>query len=286
MKRIILFCAVSAFIFTSCVKSSSEYKSLQAENDSLALAAARANSEFEQIMTLLNEVDANFQSIKSAEDYLTVQSSSPDEISPSARDRIQDNIQFVTETLDKNRKQIADLEDRLKKSNLNSTQLSKTLDNLRRELTEKTNSLATLREELAKRERQIAELTENVNLLSNDVKTLSEESSVRQQVINRQQAELNVAYYCFGTSRELKDMKIVANGQVAPNFNRNLFVTIDNLHTQKVIPLYAKKGKLISKHPVGSYDFVKDATGNVELQIFNPMAFWSLTKYLIIEVKI
>ena len=286
MKKTVLFCAVSAFIFTSCVKNSSEYKALQAKNDSLATVAVKANIEFDQIMTLLNEVETNFQSIKSAENYLTTQSSNSGELSPSVRDRIQNDMQLITETLEKNRQQIADLDERLKKSNLNSAQLSKTLDNLRRELTEKTNSLATLREELAKRDRQIAELTENVNLLSEDVKTLSDESNARQQVIDQQQAELNVAYYCFGTSRELKDMKILVSGQLGTNFNRNLFIKIDNLNTQKVIPLHAKKGKLISKHPAGSYEFVKDITGKVELQIFDPKMFWSLTKYLVIEVNV
>ena len=286
MKRIILFCAVSAFIFTSCVKNSSEYKALQAKNDSLALVAAKAGIELDQIMTLMNEVEANFQSIKSAENYLTLQSNTSGDLSPSVRDRIQNDMQFVTETLEKNRRQIADLEEALNKSTVNSSQLSNTVANLRRELEEKTRSLVTLREELAKRDRQIAELTENVALLSNDVKTLSDESNARQQVINRQQTELNTVYYCFGTAKELKDMQVLVKGQLGANFNRDYFVTIDNLNTKKVIPLYAKKGKLVSKHPAGTYEFVTDAYGKVELQILDPRNFWSLTKYLVIEVKV
>ena len=286
MKRTVLFCALFALFFTSCVKSSSEYKALQAKNDSLALAALNANTELNQILSLMNEVEANFQNIKSAENFLTLQSSASDELTPSIRDRIQNDMQLITETLEKNRQQIADLEEKLKKSNINSSQLSKTMDNLRRELEEKTNSLAILREELAKRDQQIAELTTSVNLLSEDVKVLSEESSARQQVIDRQQAELNAAYYCFGTSRELKDIKIVVKGQIGTDFNRDSFIKIDNLHTQKIIPLYAKSGKLISKHPEGTFEFVKDAFGQVELRILNPESFWSLTKFLVIEVKV
>ena len=285
MKKTVLFCCVCALIFTSCVKNSSQYKAMQAENDSLSLAAMRANVELDQIMQMLNEVEENFQSIKSAEDYLTTLSTSSDELTPSTHDRIQNDMQLITDILEKNRQQIADLEDKLKKSSVNSTQLSKTLDNLRKELTEKTNSLATLREELAKRDQQIAELTENVNLLTGDVKTLSEESNVRQQVIDRQQAELNAAYYRFGTSRELKDAKIVVKNQVGTDFNRDSFIKIDDLHTLQVIPLYAKSGKLVSKHPAGSYEFVKDTFGQIELRILNPDSFWSLTKYLVVEVK-
>ena len=286
MKKTVLFCTVCALLLTSCGKNSSQYKALQAEKDSLALVAIRANVELEQIMQMLNEVEENFQSIKSAENYLTLQSSKTDDLTPSARDRIQNDMQFITDILEKNRQQIANLETKLKTSSVNSTQLSKTLDNLRRELEEKTNSLATLREELAKRDEQIAELTENVNLLTDDVRTLLEESSARQQVIDQQQAELNVAYYRFGTSRELKDAEVLVKGQVGSNFDRNAFIQIDDLHTQTLIQLYAKSGKLISKHPDGSYEFVKDAYGQVELRILNPESFWSLTKYLVIEVKV
>jgi chromosome segregation ATPase len=268
------------------VKNSSEYKALQAKNDSLALAATKANVELDQIMTLFNEVEDNFRSIKSAENYLSVQSGGSGELAPSVRDRIQSDMQFVTETLDKNRKQIADLEAKLKKSNLNSSQLSKTLANLHRELEEKTGLLVTLREELAKRDLQIADLTENVSRLSDNVKALAAESSARQDVINRQQTELNTVYYCFGTSQELKNQKILANGQLGADFNRDYFIRIDDLHTLKVVPLYAKKGKLISKHPAGSYAFAKDASGKAELRILNPEDFWSLTKYLVIEVNV
>jgi ABC-type transporter Mla subunit MlaD len=178
------------------------------------------------------------------------------------------------------------LEAKLKKSSINSTQLSKTLAGLRQELEQKTADLVTLRDELAKRDRQIAELTTNVTNLSNDVQNLSAESAERQEVINRQQAEINTAYYCFGTSKELKDNKILVGGQLGTNFDKNYFIKIDNLNNLTVVPLYAKKGKLISKHPGGSYQFGNDASGKAELRITNPKNFWSLTKFLVVEVDV
>lgn len=286
MKKVVVFCAVFTLIFASCVKNSSEFKALQAERDSLALVNAQTNVELDQIVSLMNDVEDNFRSIKSAENYLSVQSGTSGELTPSVRERIQSDMQFVTETLNKNRRQIADLEAKLKKSNLNSSQISKTLANLRQELEEKTESLVTLQNELAKRDQQIAELSENVNTLSNDVKNLSAESTARQAVINAQQAELNTAYYRFGTSKELKDNAILVKGQLGTNFNREFFVKIDDINTTKIIPLYAKKGKLVSKHPAGTYEFGKDANGQVELRISDPKNFWSLTKYLVVEVDV
>jgi DNA repair exonuclease SbcCD ATPase subunit len=286
MKKTVLWGAVVAIVLSSCVKNSSEYKALQAKNDSLAMVAARVDVELNQIMSLLNEVEENFQSIKSAENYLSMQTGGSGELAPSVRDRIQSDMQFVTETLEKNRQQIADLEAKLKKSTLGSSQLSKTLANLRQELEDKTQALVSLREELAQRDHQIAGLTENVSHLSDNVKALSAESSARQAVIDRQQAELDRVYYCFGTAKELKEQAILVKGQLGANFNRDYFISVDDLNTLKVVPLFAKQGKLVSKHPAGSYAFAKDEAGQAELRILDPKAFWNLTKYLVIEVKI
>ncbi|GHT72924.1 hypothetical protein AGMMS50262_03050 [Bacteroidia bacterium] len=286
MKKVILFCGVFTLIFASCVKNSSEYKRLQAENDSLTLAHAQTTNELDQMLSLLNEVEENFQSIKTAEKYLSVQSGTPGELTPSTRERIQSDMQFVTQTLEKNRQQIANLEKKLKGSNLKSSELSKTLENLRAELEEKTSSLVTLQEELAKRDQKIAELSEHVTNLSNDVQALKTQSSVQAETIAKQQTELNTVYYCYGTSSELKKQQILDGGQLGVDFNRDYFIKVKDLNTLKVIPLYAKKARLVSKHPDGSYEFIKDSNKKEELHILNPKEFWSLTKYLVIQVNV
>jgi archaellum component FlaC len=286
MKKVVLFCTVVfTIIFASCVKNSSEFKELQARNDSLTLANIQANTEVDQILELLNEVEDNFRSIKSAENYLSVQSSAPGELTPSTRDHIQSDIQFVTETLEKNRQQIASLEKKLKNSNLNSSHLSKTIEILRLELEEKTTSLVAMRDELGKKDQQIAELTTSVTNLSKDVQTLKTQSETQKETIEQQKTEMTTVYYCFGTSSELKKQNIMNGKQLGTNFNHDYFIPID-MNTMTVIPLYAKKGQLISKHPEGSYDFVKDATGQVELHILDPKNFWSLTKYLVVLVNV
>jgi predicted nucleic acid-binding Zn-ribbon protein len=287
MKKIIFICTiVFTVVMSSCVKNSSEYKTLQAEKDSLALVNAQSAAELDQILGLLNEVEDNFNSIKAAENYLSVQSNSSGELTSSTRERIQNDMKFVTETLDKNRKQIADLEKRLKASNFNSSKLSTTLKNLQAELEEKTASLLALSDELAKRDQQIAELSSHVTNLSNDVQALKTQTDAQKATIDQQQTELNTVYYCFGTSKELKDQKIVVSNQLGTDFNKDYFIKVKDLNELRTIPLLAKKGKLVSKHPEGSYEFTKDANGQVELKILNPQNFWSLTKYLVVQVNV
>lgn len=286
MKKIILICSVVALCMASCVKTSSEYKSLQAQNDSLALANAQAAGELDEILTLLNEVEDNFKSIKSAENYLAVQSNTPGELTPSTRERIHSDMKFITETLDKNRQQIAELEKKLNGSSLKSSQLQTTLNNLRTELDQKTMALVTLNEELERKNQQIAQLSEDVSTLSRDVQDLRVQSNAQQATIDQQQAEISTVYYCFGTTKELKAQKILDGDELGTNFNRDYFIRIKDYSKLTVVPLFAKRGKLVSKHPEGSYQFDKDANGQVELRILDPKNFWSLTKYLVVQVNV
>ena len=284
MKKILLF-SVLCFIFgASCVKNSSEYQQLQAQRDSLALVNAQSKAELEDILSLLNEVEENFREIKAKENYVSVQSSAIDELNPTDRERVQSDMQFISETLENNRKKIADLEARLKKSNSNSTELSKKLESLRQELSNKTNDLVALQEELAKKDLKIAEMGVSLTILANDVEYLMVQSREQQQVIQLQQTEIDKVFYCFGTARELKTEKILLNGELNPNLNLNYFRQIDN-SVRNISLLSAKKGSLMSKHPVGSYEFGYDAQGKLELRIVDAKNFWSLTKYLVIEVK-
>ena len=287
MKKVIFICTiVFAVTMSSCVKNSSEYKDLQAKNDSLTVASAQASAELDQVLEILNDVEDNFRNIKAAENYLTVQSNTSGEMTPSTRERIQSDMKFITETLEKNKTQIADLEKRLKNSNLNTTKLSTTLKNLQTELEEKTNALVELRDELAKRDRIISELSDDVTNLSFDVYTLKTQTDAQQKTIEQQQVEINTVFYCFGTSKELKDQKILVNDQLGANFNKDYFIKVKDLNQLTLVPLFAKKGKLVSKHPEGSYEFTKDAKGQVELKILDPKNFWSLTKYLVVLVNV
>jgi len=288
MKKEVLFgIVVFALIFSSsCVKNSSEYKRLQAQNDSLALVNARNTTEMDDILSLLNEVEDNFRSIKAAENYLSVQSNTSGELAPTTRERINSDMKLVTETLEKNRKKISELESKLKNSSVQSTQLQQTVNKLRVELDQKTMALVTLNEELERKSRQISELSASVSNLSKDVQDLRIQSNTQQHTIIQQQKEITKVYYCFGTSNELKRQRILVNDQIGANFNRDYFIHVNDFNKLHNIQLRAKKGKLLSKHPDGSYEFVKDANNQVELNILDPVNFWSLTKYLVVLVNV
>ncbi|GHS91307.1 hypothetical protein FACS1894203_1850 [Bacteroidia bacterium] len=287
MKQLAFFCSVLVvLLLASCSgKNSAEYKALQAEKDSLELANTKASAAMDEVLSLLNEVEDNFQSIKSAENYLQVQSSTSGDMPPSTRERIQSDMQLITETLKKNKDKISELEKKLNNSSFQSKQLQNTLENLRNQLSEKTMALVNIQEELVLRDQKIEELSGAVAVLSTDVQGLRAENNAQQETIKQQATELSTVYYCFGTAKELKAQKILTDGQLGTDFNRDYFIRIKDAKKLTEVPVFAKKAKLISKHPEGSYEATKDNTGNIVYKITDTKNFWSLTKYLVIQVN-
>lgn len=289
MKKVVLAC-VCAVLLASCGQNSTEYKKLKAENDSLKLENIKTASELDEMLSILNEVELNFQSIRDAENYLNIQQQTSGELTPGKREQLKTNMQLVSETLKKNKEQIEKLQQQLASSNLKSSELKKTVNRLSAELDQKTTMIVTLQEDLAKKNVRIQELDEMVTSLNEDVETLSATASSQSEKINAQDKELNTGYYCFGTAKELKEQKILSGGglfskskALQSGFNKDYFIKID-IREVTEIPLFSKKAKLRSNHPEGSYEFVKDEDDNLTLKITDIKQFWGLGKYLVIEV--
>lgn len=290
MKKVLLGC-ICAIMLASCGQNSADYKRLKAENDSLRLENSRNNEEMNEMLSTLNDIETDFQSIRDAENYLTIQQQTGGEMNKSRREQIKQNMQLISETLKKNKEQISQLEEKLKKSNIQSAALRKTIDRLSAELDQKATMIVALQEDLAKKNVRIQELDEMVTTLNEDVENLATTNAAQSEKISAQDKELHTAYYCFGTSKELKDQNILSGGglfskskALQSDFNKDYFISID-IREVKEIPLFAGKAKLKSNHPDGSYVFLEDEDGNLTLKITDEDEFWSLGRYLVIEVK-
>ena len=67
-------------------------------------------------------------------------------------------------------------------------------------------------------------------------------------------------------------------------FTKDYFTTAD-MRKLRDIPFDSKKAKLLTKHPAGTYEMQKDNEGYITLVITNPESFWSLSRYLVVELN-
>lgn len=285
MKKNWFLFLVMGLIVVSCtnVKESKEYKELQAQRDSLLMRSTGAESEAAEMMAVISEVEANFAKIREAEKYIATQSAQGGEMTQDTKQRVQDNFQMINEILQRNKAQLEQLNRKQSAGSREIASLKNTISRLNAEMLESSNRLTQLQEELAQKDEQIA-------LLAEDVTALAQEAEQQSVTIREQEKTLHTAYYVFGTAGELKEQKILSGGflqqtrVLQDTFNKEYFLKID-IREVTQIPLYAPKGKIWSTHPEGTYEFVKGDDGNLTFVITDTQRFWSLTKFLIIEVN-
>ena len=283
MKKLFVF-AMCMTALTACNQKSQQSADLLVaqERDSLNRIIVQKDNEINDMMATFNDIEEGFRAINAAEDRVSVARQGE---GASMKERINENMQFIQQTMQQNRELINKLRSQLRQSSVKGDQLRRTLDNLTKQLEEKDTQIKSLMAELEAKNIQITELSTQVTDLETNVATLAEESTQKSQTISTQDKQLNTAWFVFGTKKELKEQRIIEDGEVLrSNFNQDYFTKID-IRVDKEIKLYSRSAKLLTSHPAGSYRLEQDANKQYVLRIENPSQFWSTSRYLVIQVK-
>ncbi|MBO6188116.1 MAG: hypothetical protein J6O23_06370 [Prevotella sp.] len=283
MKKLFVFVmCMTAMVACNQKKSETADLRLTQQTDSLNRIIAQKDNEINDMMATMNDIEEGFRAINAAEDRVSVARQGE---GASAAERIRENMQFIQQRMQQNRELINKLRNQLRQSSVKGDELRRTLDNLTQQLEEKDSQLKALQAELEAKNIQIGELTEQVTDLSTDVSNLKEETTQKSQTITAQDKQLHTAWFVFGTKKELKEQRIIEDGEVLrSNFNQSYFTKID-IRVDKEIKLYSRSAKMLTDHPSSSYTLTQDANKQYVLRITNPEQFWSTSKYLVILVK-
>uniref|UniRef100_UPI0040284F4B Cbp1 family collagen-binding glycoprotein adhesin n=1 Tax=Prevotella sp. TaxID=59823 RepID=UPI0040284F4B len=283
--RVISICFVS---LTLLLYGCKEYKApvanrpTVAKDDSLQQIISQRDTQINNMMATMNEIQEGFNEISEAENRVNL---IQDDERADKASQIKEDIKFIADRMQQNRELIKKLQGQLRDSDFKSQELKKVIANMLRQLDEKDQQLQQLRAELDAKNIHIAELDETISNLNNNVTELKSESDEKSQIINNQETQLNTAWYVFGTRPELKDQRILMGDKVLQqNFNKNYFTKID-IRVTREIKLYSKSARLLTSHPAGSYELTRDNNKMYTLAITNPQLFWSTSKYLVVVVK-
>jgi len=289
MKSTFFSLAIVLLIITSCGKQSADYKALKAQNDSLLNAKLSLQREVDGYFSAMNEIEQNIEKIKSTENLISIQPIGQ-ELNDDQRTKINEDMLYLSEMLQANKEELARLKSKLKKSGFKSSELQRTISRLTKALDEESLKVTTLNTKLAEKDSLIVQLGTTVSDLSKDVEEISTVVKVKETKIKELDETIHTAWYVFGTRKELKEQKIItSDGLFSPqrvlerDFNKNYFVRIDARNT-KSIPLYSTRAKILTNHPKSSYTLEKE-NGNFVLLIVDQSEFWSISKYLVIEVE-
>ena len=283
MKKLLFFVAC-ALSLGACNMNGEKQDAVQQERDSLQRIINEKDMELDDILGTFNEVQEGIRRINEAEGRVTIADRSPE--SASSREVIRENMEFIQQAMQQNRDMIAQLQEKLKNSSIKATQMQKTIENLQSQIDAQSTRIQELEANLAEKDALIEMQDNAIAGLSNNVAALTEENRTKTEKVQQQDQELNTAWFVFGTKSELKEQKILANGDIlkSDDFNKDYFTKID-IRNDKDIKFYSKNAQLLSTHPAGSYELKKDNKGQYELHITDIQKFWSVTRYLVVLVK-
>ena len=252
------------------------------QRDSLEQIIAQKDNEINDMMTTLSDIEEGFREITEAQNRVTLAKEGE---GTNTKMRIKENIQFIQSAMKQNKELINKLKQQVRESSVKGEQLKKIIDNLTEQMAQKDQQLQALREELDRKDIHIAELDEQVADLNENVGILKDENAQKAETISSQDKQLHSAWFVFGTKKELKEQNILDKGEVLQaNFNKDYFTKID-IRIDKEIKLYSSSADILTKHPADSYTLQRDAKKQYVLRINDPERFWSVSKYLVVQVK-
>jgi len=292
MKSIKFFALIAALAFmtTSCVENSGKYKSAVAQRDSLVLEKQALDSSYNQTLVLLNDIETGFAEISQNESQMKVNLKGVEGSKTNKRAQIAAQMTAIKDGIEKNKAKIAELQKLANKKGKANNQLTATIKRLQTQMDEKTVQIQTLQTELDQKNIKITELNTTVDVQG---KNIVEQQSVMEQqksTISDQDANLNTVWYCIASSKKLKQAKVITDGGLFQSkkvmnkeFDKNIFTQVD-LRNISSIPTNNKNIKIISTHPQNSYKLVTGANKNITIEITNPTNFWSVSKYLVVQL--
>lgn len=287
MKHLLPYVAL-ATLLASCGPKANQPDPMALANDSLSQVIAAKDSIINDAFNSIGEIAANINQIAEREKLVTKQTSAGGELTKPVKEQIAENIEAISELLDKNRATIARLQvsaKKLQEANVKIDALQTLIAQLQEQLDQKNAQLAALTD-------QVKALKVEVEALGHTVTNLENDKAELQETVADQDAELHTVYYIVASDKELKEKEIVTKkgfiGRTrVMNDNASLanFTKADN-RTVERIPIGKAKVTIVTAHPENSYMLVKGAKDAVEeIVITDKDAFWKNSKILVVSYK-
>lgn len=289
MKTFIFVITGLCVLFLSgCVEKSEKYKALRASLDSLNVAYSEQGVEMENVFAGLNDISSGMQSLREAENLLTVQAAQENKAGKSKQQlaQLKSDIGALSAAIATYKEQIGKLEGTNKRQ---SAEFKKLIAGLNAELELRNQKITEITQQLADKDLLIATKTKEISNLNQNVETLNQETTAQKETIGKQDQTIHLANYLIGSRKELKDANVISRQGlfcppiVSSQAQKANFVSID-MREQKSIPLNSKKAKLLSTHDADSYSLEEGEGGMLTLKIKDEGAFWKQTRYLVVMI--
>lgn len=283
ISKSVLIVAVLAAMLSACDFKTEAHKKVEMEKDSIQALQKTQLAELEEYLDLIQEVDSGFEAIRNSQNILTFASYDSESPSDNMRQKVADNMYMINNLLIENQAKIAELEEKLQNSDVKSTKLQRMVNKLTKDLKKKNAEIAELRDVLVSKDYQIDSLLVIFRMAQDREASLIAKTNQQDSILNEQDAQLHRAYFFMGNRRALRENDINVKDKES-GYRSELFTPVD-MRVFDRLDTGVKSAKILTKHPESSYELQRQADNTYVLVIKNPTAFWSVSRYLIIQTR-
>lgn len=260
---------------------------METQKNSFSEIITSRDSSIGEWVNMFGDIENNIAIIKEKEDIIA--NNSTGELSLTKKQQILEDIKYINVLLEQNKIKIASLKSQLSKSGGTIKGLQNTITGLETSVKQSESNISELKTTLLNKKFEIEQLnTEKSDLQVTIVQ--------KDEKINTQTYEMNKAFFVCGTFKQLKAKGLLTKEggfiglgktkTLTASFPDSSFMQID-ITVMKSIPVNSKSARLISEHPANSYQFIQDKDKKIEfIEITDPLEFWKISKYAVVEISI
>lgn len=272
----------------SCTNGNQKNES-QSKLDSLIAINEKQSSHIQEMEGFITLLSQTMDSIDTKEKDLLAEGDI-EKRKPLNKEDLINNLKEYKEIIERQRLQIEKLESQLaaNKDEM-SSKMTQIVAYYKQQLEEKDKMIASLQKNIAESKSNIRNLQSSVSNLLATTHEQQQKIVEQEKTMVRQTNMINTCYVRIGTKKELK-----ADGLLQSGFLKKTKLDDSNFSTAKFkamdmrecidIHIKSSKPKVLTQMPASSYSIVKNEDGTCYLHIVDPNTFWSISRYLVIQL--
>lgn len=282
---VILIAAGLVFFTISSNKNRKQLSMIEEENKLFAGQLSTRDSVINDWILTFNQIEKDLETIRQQQNLIEIESSDED-FSMDRKQQIVNDIRYINTLLDQNRERIASLSAELRNSGVAIKGLQDKVADLETSIEQREMEISELKLALIDREFEI----DSLNSRMTDMEVIIAEQDDK---INNQTNTMNTAYLVYSTYENLKERGIVTKEggflglgkkkSLQEDFADSSFLQV-NITETTTIPVNSKEIELITEHPSGSYELIREEDKIAYIEIKNPDEFWKISKYAVVAI--
>jgi len=290
LKSTLLILLLMPFLW-QCTQGPSR-EELKEQNDSLAQLTARKDSQMNQLVNTIGDIEATLSVIKEKEKIIALRAREGREDEQTANE-ITEDIRLIYDLMVQNKERIETLEKQLEKSGVENNRLRKLIDNLNETLRQKNKEIQELNKLVKEKNQEIDNMQYALTDMELSLDSIKEVNEQAREQLQSTKDSIYTAYYAIGTRKELKEKNIINKDGflffgktevLKEDFDEEYFKPVDIRETD-TLELFQPNVEVLTSHPAESFELQQIENGNQVLVVKDKDAFWSISKYLVVRAK-